>query len=88
MPSLQHVIPGGSVSKCELLQAFATHFQRSDIRINPTEANVVVDRTLATKYEDVNRNLWLNAGYSTPPTIPTMVEELAKFDYRFGSSAL
>lgn len=88
MSSLQHVIPNGSVSKYELLQIFANHFQRSDTKIRPTEAKVVVDRTLATKYEDVNRNLWLNAGYSEPPTIYTMVEELAKFDYRFGSSTL
>jgi dTDP-4-dehydrorhamnose reductase len=88
MSSLQHVIPNGSVSKYELLQIFANQFQRSDIKISRTEAKVVVDRTLATKYEDLNRTLWLNAGYSEPPTIPAMVAELAKFEYRFGSSAL
>ena len=87
LSGVQHVIPSGTISKYELLRTFATHFQRSDIKINPTEAKVVVHRTLATEYEDVNRNLWLNAGYNEPPTISTMVKELAQFDYRFGSSA-
>ncbi len=86
MSSLQHVIPNGLVSKYELLQIFADHFQRSDIKIRPTEAKAIVDRTLATKYQNLNRALWLNAGYSEPPTISAMVAELAKFDYRFGSS--
>jgi len=85
---LQHVIPTGSLSKYELLRAFASHFQRDDIQIYPTEAKVVVDRTLSTKYEALNRSLWAQAGYAEPPTIPAMVAELASFDYRFGNSTL
>ncbi|MGB8769288.1 MAG: sugar nucleotide-binding protein [Candidatus Korobacteraceae bacterium] len=83
---LQHVIPSGSLSKHDLLRTFVAHFQRPDIRISPTEAKTVVDRTLSTKYEDVNRNLWVQAGYGEPPTIPAMIAELANFDYRFGTA--
>jgi dTDP-4-dehydrorhamnose reductase len=85
---LQHVIPSGSLSKYELLRAFGTYFQRGDIRITPTKAKVVIDRTLSTKYEALNQSLWGEAGYVEPPTIPVMVAELASFDYRFGSSTL
>jgi dTDP-4-dehydrorhamnose reductase len=86
LPRLQHVIPTGSLSKYELLRTFATHFQRDDIRIHPTEAKTIVDRTLSTKYPDVNHNLWALAGYREPPTIPAMIAELASFDYRFGGT--
>ncbi len=85
---LQHVIPRGTVSKYELLKIFATQFQRDDIRINPTEAKTIVDRTLSTRSEDLNRSLWSQAGYSEPPTISAMIAELATFNYRFGSSGL
>ncbi len=63
-------------------------FKRHDIRISPTEAKAIVDRTLSTKSEDLNRSLWAHAGYSEPPTIPAMIAELASFDYRFGNSTL
>lgn len=85
---LQHVIPSGSVSKYELLKIFAAQFRRTDLHINPTEATSVIDRTLSTKHEDLNRNLWIQAGYNEPPTIAAMVAELATFNYRFGSASL
>ena len=80
---VQHIVPEGSISKAELLQCFALEYGRSDININPTNANVVIDRTLATTNDSLNRKLWAAAGYAQPPSIPQMVAELAKFDYRF-----
>jgi dTDP-4-dehydrorhamnose reductase len=88
LPRLQHVIPSGSVSKYDLLRTFATAFRRDDILINPTEATTIINRILSTKCEALNRLLWDQAGYDEPPTIPTMVAELANFDYRFQSASL
>jgi dTDP-4-dehydrorhamnose reductase len=82
MPHIQHVVPTGSISKAELLQCFAREYGRGDITINPGKANVVVDRTLATTNDSLNRQLWEAAGYTEPPSVPQMVAELAKFDYR------
>ncbi len=78
---LQHVVPAGEVTKCELLQCFARHFRREDISITPSKATVSINRTLKTASESSNRALWAAAGYSQPPSIPEMVAELARFDY-------
>lgn len=82
LPHAQHVVPRGEVTKCEMLQLFARCFGREDVTIRPTEAGVVVDRTLSTADEGVNRELWDAAGYSEPPSVPEMLEELARFNYR------
>lgn len=83
LPHLQHVIPTEDVSKYQLLQAFAQAYGRPDIIINPVEAGVAVDRTLATNDPTLNQTLWAAAGYVQPPTVPEMVAELARFNYRF-----
>lgn len=81
---LQHVVPDGEVTKCDLLQRFARYFRREDISITPTKVAVVIDRTLKTTSEPSNRTLWAAAGYSRPPSIPEMIDELARFDYKLG----
>lgn len=81
----QHVVPAGEVTKHELLGLFAKWFGREDVEINPTEAGVVIDRTLSTSNDDLNRGLWAAAGYAEPPTVALMLEELARFDYRMGA---
>ena len=83
MPHLQHVVPSGEVTKCELLQCFAKDYNREDVLITPTEAGIIIDRTLATISEALNRDLWAAAGYSRPPSVPEMVAELAGYDYQF-----
>jgi hypothetical protein len=88
LPHLQHVIPSGSISKCELLSVFGKEFERPDIRINPTEAKTVIDRTLSTTCDQLNRTLWAAAGYTEPPTVPEMIAELARFDYRLAENPL
>jgi len=84
LPHLHHAVPSGSVSKHELLQCFARAYGRTDLRITPVEAPHVVDRTLATANDELNRRLWEAAGYEQAPSVPEMVEELARFPYRFG----
>ena len=83
IPSLQHVVPEGVVTKYELLNYFAREFHREDMSITPFQAPVGIDRTLATNDESLNRELWEAAGYPVPPDIPQMVRELAEYDYRF-----
>lgn len=79
LPHLQHVVPKGMVSKAELLGYFAREYHREDITINPAEAGVVIDRTLATSNDTLNRKVWSAAGYSEPPTVEEMVTEVAAF---------
>ena len=82
LPRLQHVVPRGEVTKYDMLRQFARSFGRDDVQINPTEAATVIDRTLATADEGVNRRLWAAAGYDEPPDVPAMIEELARYDFR------
>jgi dTDP-4-dehydrorhamnose reductase len=82
LPHVQHVVPDGSVSKCEMLQNFARRYGREDVTVRPTEAATMIDRTLGTNDDRLNRELWAAAGYERPPTVPQMIGELAQFDYR------
>ena len=84
MPLVQHVIPLGKISKTDMLECFASYYNRRDIRITPTEAAVRIDRTLGTQNKDLNDKLWMAAGYDHLPTLPQMVEELAQWNYRIG----
>jgi len=65
-----------------LLGSFAKHFQRQDVTITPTEAAVVVDRTLGTNNVALNQRLWKAAGYSEIPLVSDMVAELGSYEYR------
>lgn len=82
LPRLQHVIPSGEVTKHEMLENFARYFGREDVSVNPTAAATVIDRTLATSDERLNRELWAAAGYEHPPAVSEMIRELAQFDFR------
>lgn len=77
LPRLLHVVPGGQVSKLEMLQSFAREYERPDITITPQEAAVVIDRTLSTAHDGINRQVWTAAGFAAPPTVPAMIAELA-----------
>lgn len=82
LPHLQHLVPTGDVTKAELLECFGREFGRPDVTINPTEAKTVVDRTLATQDQSLNRRLWAAAGYAEPPSVRQMVAEMAQFRRR------
>lgn len=81
---LQHVVPGGEVTKCDMLREFARSFHREDVTIKPAQAAVVIDRTLETAHSQVNNALWAAAGYSQPPAVPQMISEMAAFDFKLG----
>lgn len=77
LPLRQHVIPSGLVTKAEMLQTFATVYDRADLQIRVGEAATVIDRTLETDSEALNQALWQAAGYAVPPTFQEMMAELA-----------
>ena len=77
-PGLQHLIPKDKVTKAELLRIFARAFNRPDIVISDRINSKRIDRTLVTNNLDLNDSLWLQAGYSSPPTIEEMVFEQAE----------
>lgn len=71
-----HVLPQGSVSKCELVSLIAKHLGRFDIKVKPTVTGANINRTLATIFPDKNKSLWLGAGYDSPPSFDQMVSEV------------
>jgi len=82
LPRLLHVVPTGTITKVDLLGAFAKAYFRSDITINPVAASSVVNRTLDTNQKELNADIWHAAGYPEPPTVPQMVNELAAYGSR------
>lgn len=73
---IQHLVPANSVSKYELINLILQRLGRTDIEVLPTITDKV-DRTLTTFYPEVNSKLWKLGGYSHPPTIQKLVEEMA-----------
>lgn len=74
---LQHVVPADDMTKAELLVSLGRVFGRTDVAHVPADAPAAVDRTIATVDPAANARMWAAAGYSSPPRIETMLEELA-----------
>lgn len=81
IPNTVHLIPEGHITKAELLDEFATFFLRNDIKVTHGDAPTVIDRTLKTVYPEVSEQLWRAAGYTRPPSIREMIEELGEYPY-------
>ncbi len=81
--TLQHIIPNDKVNKYELLLMFQKYYEREDLIINSIKSKNIIDRTLSTEKKDVNSKIWLFAGYKNPPTIESMVKQLARQNYWF-----
>jgi dTDP-4-dehydrorhamnose reductase len=71
-----HVLPEGSVTKYELVSLIAKHLGRFDIKVRPTETGANINRTLDTEFPEINKSLWLGAGYDSPPSFDQMLSEL------------
>jgi dTDP-4-dehydrorhamnose reductase len=70
-----HLIPNGAVNKLELIQLIANLAERTDLQIIETQAGTPIDRTLSTKYTEINAEFWNGAGYQVIPTVRMMLEE-------------
>jgi dTDP-4-dehydrorhamnose reductase len=77
VPHRQHLVPADAVTKCELLALFRRAFGREDIVVLPALAEPAINRTLKTNDQGCNHTLWAAAGYSRPPAIGAMIDELA-----------
>lgn len=76
LPAITHVIPSTIVNKYELLEIFKLHLNRDDLKVEPIEAKIGVDRTLSTVHEDINSQLWSQSDYSGVQTVENMVDEM------------
>ena len=74
---IQHLIPRDQVSKFELLNLISQTFNRKDLKVIPVESGHQINRTLGTLDLEANNKLWLNGGYSEPPTIADMIKGYA-----------
>jgi dTDP-4-dehydrorhamnose reductase len=74
-----HVVPSDSVSKFEMIKMVCKSFAREDIDVEKVLAGTAVDRRLITKFPEVNRDLWLNAGYDKPLSIQEMIIEYSNW---------
>lgn len=70
-----HVVPKGSVSKYELIKMISEISGRKDLTIMEIDAENSINRTLISKYPQINEDLWKGAGYLHIPTIRIMLEE-------------
>lgn len=79
LPGPIHLVPKDQISKFELLQILAAKFERKDIEISKFEAEIAVNRTLATLFPHKNVQMWLNAGYTQVPSIAELIQEYAEW---------
>jgi dTDP-4-dehydrorhamnose reductase len=75
-----HLVPADQVSKYELVSLIARYGGRKDLNIRKFTDMRLINRTLSTKFPDLNTRLWLGAGYPTPLTIEEMIQEY--FDWK------
>ena len=73
---VQHLIPGDTVTKSQLVKEIAAKTNRLDIEIIDGPSGTETDRTLATANAAQNLKLWTNAGYKTIPNIFDLVDEI------------
>jgi hypothetical protein len=52
------------------------HLNRDDLKVEPIEAKISVDRTLSTVHEDINSQLWAQSDYNGVQTIDNLVNEM------------
>lgn len=78
----QHIVPGDTVTKADLLAEMLKAFGRGDVSLERVPGPSAADRTLSTHRPEVNASLWRAAGYPQPPTIAAMLDELAERERR------
>jgi len=85
VPQKIHLVPTGDITKAEMLECFSRVYGRSDVTINHSEAATVIDRTLQCSDPGLNQQIWQTAGYAIPPTVPEMITEMGRFEFRLFS---
>jgi hypothetical protein len=62
-----------------MIKMVCKSFAREDIEVEKVLAGTAVDRRLITKFPEMNRDLWLNAGYDKPISIHEMITEYSNW---------
>ena len=76
IPNNLHIIPGNVVNKFQMLNIFQKKFNRFDLKITKTNANVVVNRTIKSNYMNINKEINKSLGLRKSPTIKQMINEI------------
>jgi dTDP-4-dehydrorhamnose reductase len=74
---VQHLVPADVVNKHQLVQLIAARLGRNDLTFTPVAPKYAVNRTLSTANPTANQLLWVNAGYSSVPTISQLIQAMA-----------
>ncbi len=77
-----HWTPSNQVSKYDLLELFRKNLDLASLKIEPTQTEVGIDRTLSTSNPHLNEELWRVAGYDGVPSIELLVHEMIEVDAR------
>ena len=76
IPNTIHIVPSDVVNKFELLKIFQKRFIRHDLKINKTNANIVVDRTLKSSFMDINKKINEALDFKKSPSIKQLINAL------------
>jgi dTDP-4-dehydrorhamnose reductase len=76
IPNNFHIMPGDVVNKFQMLKIFQKKFNRFDLKITKTNANIVVNRTIKSNYMDINKEINKSLGLKKSPTIKQMINEI------------
>jgi dTDP-4-dehydrorhamnose reductase len=68
IPKNFHLATDGKMSKLEILNIFRDIFKRTDIQIQITSTPKVVDRSLSTVHESLNKDIWNICGFERVPS--------------------
>ena len=75
-PKLFHLLPKNIVTKYELLKIFQKKFKRNDLKIKKFKSSMTIDRTLKTLNKDINKKIYSSLGYSSPPSIQELIDDI------------
>ena len=76
IPNMLHIVPANIVDKFTLLKLFQKKFNRDDIKINKTNAPIIIDRTLKSNHMDINKKINKSIVFKKFPTIKEMITEI------------
>lgn len=76
IPNLIHIMPNDTVNKYKLLKLFQEKFKRHDLKIKEINAKFVVNRTLKTKFKNINKKINNSLGLKKAPNINHMIKDI------------
>ena len=76
IPNMLHIVPANIVDKFTLLKLFQKKFNRDDIKINKTNASIIIDRTLKSNHIDINKKINKSIVFKKFPTIKEMITDI------------